>query len=420
MGERERSRELGSSTSCAASAAGRSIRSRAAAAPPVRTRAARPAATSAGSRSLRRRRAAPLRRGSAAGAAPRDRADAAEVVVARRPAPDRAARAARASSSAASSTPGSALHDLAGRVDARPVDRVLRLQALVEDPGGARRRAPSAGACRPRRRSRATRPSPSSASVGAIMLPSARPASSGADEEVGLAEHAVQMQVEAGQEVARAEAEAGREHAGACRPRRRRRGSSCARRAGVRRARRASASTRSRRDRPAQARQPPSVSGTPESPPRVSNCAPGVRRPRPARVQTGLVRREVVARDEPAALRDQREQRLRERPVVDVARALVGEQLERRRRAPAGAACRPPRAAGRPARRSARPRRIVITGSSIARQAACAGGNSTPLAGEPQRRLARAAARAAARARARARRARPARPGTPHEAGPTA
>ena len=58
--------------------------------------------------------------------------------------------------------------------------------------------------------------------------------------------------------------------------------------------------------------------------------------------------------------------------------ALLGEQLERPDEARLRAAARPPAAARRPARRSRAPSFIVITGSSIARQAACAGGNSTP------------------------------------------
>ena len=47
------------------------------------------------------------------------------------------------------------------------------------------------------------------------MLSIRSPGSSGAADEVDLAEHAVQVQVEAGEEVARAEAEARRQHADA-------------------------------------------------------------------------------------------------------------------------------------------------------------------------------------------------------------
>ena len=46
------------------------------------------------------------------------------------------------------------------------------------------------------------------------MLAIRSPGSSGPVEQVGLAEHAVQMEVEAGHEVARAEPEARREDAG--------------------------------------------------------------------------------------------------------------------------------------------------------------------------------------------------------------
>ena len=273
---------------------------------------------------------APLRRGSAAAPAPRNRADAAEVVVRRRPAPHRRGPPPRARSSAASSTPGSACTTLAGGVEARPVDRLLRLEALVEDPGEHARRAPCAAASRRRPRPRATRPSPSSASVGAIMLSIRSPGASGPREEVGLAEHAVQVQVEPGQEVARAEAEARREHARRALARRRRRGSSCGRRAArpverVDEREHALASRASPRRRGSRS----SVSAMPGEPAARQHLAPRVATPRRGSRPDRLVRGEVVARDEPAALLDEREQRLRDRPAVDRRGALGGERLER-------------------------------------------------------------------------------------------
>ena len=98
-------------------------------------------------------------------------------------------------------------------MEARPVDRVLGLEALVEDAGDdLQKRAAQAGAARGA--CRECDAVASRASDGAIMLAIRSPGSSGAGEQVGLAEHAVQMQVEAGHEVARAEAEARREDAG--------------------------------------------------------------------------------------------------------------------------------------------------------------------------------------------------------------
>ena len=133
-----------------------------------------------------------------------------------------------------------------------------------------RRRAPSAAACRPRRRSRARARRASSASSAPSCSASARPARAAGDE-VDLAEHAVQVQVEPGQPVARAEAEARREHAGVAvrvdgdEVRRVRLGAGALERGD-------SASTRSRsragRAAAAAARASPA---TPESPPRVRN-----------------------------------------------------------------------------------------------------------------------------------------------------
>ena len=69
-----------------------------------------------------------------------------------------------------------------------------------------------------------------------------------------------------------------------------------------------------------------------------------------------------------------------ERARVDGARALVGERARARVRGPGCRARRRLRAACRRARRSRAPSFIVITGASIARQDACAGGIGTPRA----------------------------------------
>ena len=91
-------------------------------------------------------------------------------------------------------------------MEPRPVDRVLRVDALAEDGvGHADEGGPEPAAAG--RADRQRGPSPSSASEGAIMLsirsPDERP-----EEELRLAEHAVELEVESGQVVARAEPEA--------------------------------------------------------------------------------------------------------------------------------------------------------------------------------------------------------------------
>ena len=180
------------------------------------------AATSAGSRSTAAQ-ATELPRRSAAGPPlhrSARRADAAEVVVARRPAAHRAS-AASSAASPSSSTPGSAFTSApAGWTRGRST-AACGVEALVEDRARRRRRAPCAAACRPRRRSRARARRRRARASAPSCSPSARPGSSGAADEVGLAEHAVQVQVEAGEPVARAEAEARREHAGVAVARRR-------------------------------------------------------------------------------------------------------------------------------------------------------------------------------------------------------
>ena len=158
-----------------------------------------------------RRRATPTR--IARTAARRDRAHAAEIVVLRRPGACTRSRPPRARSSrrARSRARGGRF---AGGMEARPRDRVLRPRA----PRRARPRRPgrarcAAGSRRPRRPRAAGRP---------VRVERdgrrhhARHPGAGlelAAKQVGLAEHAVQVQVEAGEEVPRAEPEARREHA---------------------------------------------------------------------------------------------------------------------------------------------------------------------------------------------------------------
>ena len=79
------------------------------------------------------------------GAGPRDDADAAEVVVPRRPAAD-PKPAASSASSAPSSDARLGVDDAGRRVEARPLDGRLRIEALVEDRRPRRGRAP----CEPR------------------------------------------------------------------------------------------------------------------------------------------------------------------------------------------------------------------------------------------------------------------------------
>ena len=151
---------------------------------------------------------------------PPDRADAAEVVV---PAGQRrtARPCALERGQPRSSTPGSALTSVAagwkrGRSIAACGSTPSCRTAPSTPTSAVRSRvppaAPSASSRLGRRRRRASGPSCS---------PSARRAERLADE-VGLAEHAVQVQVEPGQPVARAETEARRQHARVARRRRRR------------------------------------------------------------------------------------------------------------------------------------------------------------------------------------------------------
>ena len=131
-----------------------------------------------------------------------------------------------------------------------------------------------------------------------------------------------------------------------------------------------------RRREPAQRGSRASARGTPESPPRVST------RGRPRELDRlapdALVRGEIVARS--AARRARRRARAATRRSCPCTPrgALRGERLERGDEPGLLEPCRPARAACPPGAYMRAPSRIVITGSSIARHAACAGGISTP------------------------------------------
>ena len=97
-------------------------------------------------------------------------------------------------------------------MEARPLDRLLRVDAFVEDPGrGEEQRRPQAGASRGADRQLEAAGIDEEARGHHALHPRAR--LQRAVQQVGLAEHAVQVQVEAGEEVARAEAEARRQDA---------------------------------------------------------------------------------------------------------------------------------------------------------------------------------------------------------------
>ena len=209
--------DCGRSRPSAASTAARSTPSRPAGGTLAdESRLPRSAATSAGWRARPSPHgsvaACPLRRGSPAAPARPEQADAAEVVVQRRPAPDAAGPSPRARRAPLVDA-RLGVDDVAGRGGSAAARRPRPDRAPRRGSRPRRRRARSAAACRPPSRSRARGRPPSNASVGAIMLchPLARPERLA--DEVDLAEHAVQLQVEAGEEVARAEAEARREHA---------------------------------------------------------------------------------------------------------------------------------------------------------------------------------------------------------------
>ena len=171
------------------------------------------------SRQATRQAAAPARIGRPAGSA--NEADAAEVVVRRGP---DAARSQPASSSAATTS------SLEPRLQRGPSGR--------RGGGGAGRRRPAGASPSSRTpastwtsalRSRVPPAAPAASSSPSLRRPRRRrhhalhplAGLERADEEVGLAEHAVQVHLEVRQEVARAEAEARRQGAGVARRRRR-------------------------------------------------------------------------------------------------------------------------------------------------------------------------------------------------------
>ena len=153
------------------------------------------------------------------------------------------------------------------------------------------------------------------------------PGSSAPRKQVGLAEHAVQVQIEAREEVARAETEARRDDARVAvavddRD---------VRRVAVHVRRR----SRTRRRAPAPARSRRALADGVDAGPsracptdrRASRCATSGRRPRPDR-SSAARSREVCAREQSAALRRKCKQLGRERAAVDDV-AVGGKRLER-------------------------------------------------------------------------------------------
>ena len=215
------------------------------------------------------------------------------------------------------------------------------------------------------------------------------------------------MQVEPGEEVAGAEPEARREHArvpvGVDAVTR---FVVCPSSRGARRARRA-ARARARRAEAAQPRQPGERLRHAGEAAARQEAAPGVGARRPARSSAPRTRR--GRRGEIAhPPRRSSSSAPRSCPCRTTAAPSVGEQLERRREPRLREQVAGLEQAPRRARRSARRRCIVITGSSIARQAACAGGIGDARRARAAARARRAAPTAAARS-ARVQRAEPAR-----------
>ena len=106
--------------------------------------------------------------------------------------------------------------DVSRGVDPRAVDRVLRQEPLVEDAREhLRERRPQARS--PRRAGREHEPVTVDGDRGGHHALHPLPGLERPDEQVGFAEHAVQVHVVARQEVPRAQPEAGGEHAGVAR-----------------------------------------------------------------------------------------------------------------------------------------------------------------------------------------------------------
>ena len=124
-----------------------------------------------------RRRRAPLRRGSPAPPLrPRWQADAAEVVVQRRPAAHRAEPRPLQLGEGVLVDAGLGVDDVAGAVEARPLDRRDAGRAPRRGSRPRRRRAPSAAACRRPSRSRARPRRRRARGSAPSCSPSARPA----------------------------------------------------------------------------------------------------------------------------------------------------------------------------------------------------------------------------------------------------
>ena len=147
------------------------------------------------------------------GAAPRDEADPAEVVMLRRPAPDRPTRRLEPRERV--------LVDPGLRVDELPRpdgSAVSPTASVAPSPSSSTDAATPTSAVRsrvpPAEPIASASPSSSKARLGAIMLSILARRNERHVVEVDLAEHAVQVQVVAREEVARAEAEARRQDAG--------------------------------------------------------------------------------------------------------------------------------------------------------------------------------------------------------------
>ena len=315
--------------------------------------------------------AASARVGSRAGAS--DRADAAEVVVPRRPAPHRPARGLDGREERLVDA-RLGVQDVAGEVEARPVDRRLRRAGLRRGLAWIdRRRAPSAAASRRPSRSPARARRRSRRAWGPSCSPCAR--RDGAARGRDRSRRACCSGAGRARAASRpTEAEARRQDAGVA--------------ASVDgdEVRRVAAAPATRLERGEQRRRPAarraaaaSAAGTPESPPRVSSRRPA--NARRDRLATTSARRRArsAAASAPSRSCDEPEQRRRDR-------AACRRSPRPRRRASSSARTSPgcssrspgPEQRARRARRSRAPSRIVITGASISRQAAWAAGIATP------------------------------------------
>ena len=121
-----------------------------------------------------------------------------------------------------------------------------------------------------------------------------------------------------------------------------------------------------------------SVAGTPESPPRREEPARRATASRPARSSAARTRRGRRAVRSPPRSSREREQRRRRSCRCTRRPRLRRRATRARRRGPAARARSPGSSSVPPGAYMRAPSRIVITGSSIARHATCAGGIATP------------------------------------------